>query len=211
MPQIKAKIDSVLGVNARLDDPDECVAKGAAIFAINEAFAAAMDEYENDDTGIAEKPKPIANSTRTRIVNVTSKTYGTDMSDGNGNIVVKNLIFANTALPAKAIETFTTKSDGQARVSMKVYESDVTDSEHDEVIQERFAVQLEDKVLPLSKYYPKGTPIAVVFEIDNEGILSVHAEVDEIDTIDFTLEIKGVKNDQQLALAQAQIDKMNIE
>jgi len=210
MPQIKARIDAELGVNARLDDPDECVAKGAAIFAINEAFAAAMDEFENDDTGNAEKPKPISNSTRTRIVNVTSKTYGTDMIDENGNSVVKNLIFANSALPARAIETFTTQSDGQTGVSMKVFESDVTDPEQDRVIQERFAIQLENKVLPLSKYYPKETPIAVVFEIDNEGILSVHAEVDEIDTIDFTLEIKGVKNEQQLALAQAQIDKLNI-
>jgi len=210
MHQIKGRIDAELGVNARLDDPDECVAKGAAIFAINEAFAAAMDEYENDDTGEAEKPKPISNSTRTRIVNVTSKTYGTDMSDENGNIVVKNLIFANAALPIKAIETFSTVSDDQKVVPMKVYESDVTDPKQDEIIEERFANQLENKVLPLSKYYPKGTPIAVVFEIDKEGILSVHAEVDEIDNIDFTLEIKGVKNEQQLALAQAQIAKMNV-
>jgi molecular chaperone DnaK (HSP70) len=211
MPQIKARLDAELGVNARLDDPDECVAKGAAIFAINEAFAAAMGEYENDDTGDVEKPKPISNSTRTRIVNVTSKTYGTDMGDSNGNLWVKNLIFANAALPTKAIESFTTAQDGQSGVSMKVYESDVTDPEQDEIIQERFAVQLEDKVLPLSKWYPKGTPIDVVFEIDNEGILSVHAEVDEIDAIDFNLTIKGVRDEQQLALAQAQINKMNIE
>jgi len=211
MPQIKARIDAELGVSARLDDPDECVAKGAAIFAINEAFAVAMGEYENDDTGDVEKPKPISNSTRTRIVNVTSKTYGTDMKDENGNIVVKNLIFANTALPAKAIESFITQTDGQTGVSMKVYESDVTDPEQDEIIEERFANQLEDKILPLSKFYPEKTPIDVVFEIDNEGILSVHAEIDEIDAIDFKLTIKGVKDEQQLALAQAQIDKMNIE
>jgi len=214
MPQIKKRIDAELsefGIAARLDDPDECVAKGAAIFAINEAFAVAMDEYENDDTGDAEKPKPISNSTRTRIVNVTSKTYGTDMSDGNGNTVVKNLIFANTALPAKAIETFTTGADGQNAVPMKVYESDVTDPEQDKIIQERFADQLEDKELLLSKWYPKGHPIQVVFEIDNEGILSVHAEVDEIDTIDFKLTIKGVKDEEQLAAAQAEIEKLNVE
>jgi molecular chaperone DnaK (HSP70) len=210
MPQIKKRIDNELGVNARLDDPDECVAKGAAIFAINEAFAAAIDEYEHDDTGEAEKPKPIANSTRTRIVNVTSKTYGTDVSDGEGGIVVKNLIFANTALPTKARESFLTCVDGQSVIPMKVYESDVTDPKNDGIIDERFATQLDDKVLSLSKYYPQGTSITVVFEIDNEGILSVHAEVDEIDTIDFTLEIKGVKNEKQLELEQAQIAKMNL-
>jgi molecular chaperone DnaK (HSP70) len=205
MPQIKARIDAELGVNARLDDPDECVAKGAAIFAINEAFANAIDVYEKDDTGDVEKPKPISNNTRTRIVNVTSKTYGTDVKDNK----VCNLIFANTALPAKAVEPFSTMVDGQSAVPLKVYESDVTDPEQDGIIDERFANCLEDKHLPLSKWYPAGTSVEVTFEIDNEGILSVHAEVDEVDAIDFNLTIKGVRDEQQLAFAKAKIEKMN--
>jgi len=211
MPQIKERIDEELGVDARLDDPDECVAKGAALYAINEAYAAALKEYQEDDTGNAEEPRMIASRTRTRVVNVTSKTYGTDCGDGNGNTVVKNLIFANTSLPTKAIESFTTTTDNQRVVSMKVYESDVTDPNSDEVIEERFATQLEDKALELSKYYPKGTPIDVVFEINEEGILSVHAEVDRTDIIDFTLSIKGVRDEQQLAEARAEIEKMNVE
>jgi len=207
MPQIKQRIDAELGVNARLDDPDECVAKGAAIFAMNEEFIRAMEEYENDDTGEAEKPKPILNSNRTRIVNVTSKTYGI----GVINDKVSNLLFANTALPAKVAGNYQTVEDNQSGVDIIVFESDVTDENTEQTIDRRFAIKIDEKHLPFSKYYPAETPLDIIFEVDNEGILSVHAEVDEIDVIDFTLEIKGVKNEQQLAAAQAEIEKLNIE
>ena len=203
MPQIKARIDAELGVNARLDEPDECVAKGAAIYAINEAYSAAMQEYEEDETGNVEEPKMIAGKTRTRIVNVTSKTYGTDITDNR----VSNLIFANTALPAKATETYTVPANARG-VPMKVYESDVMD----EIIEDRFAILLEDKVLELSKTYPEKMKVEVVFEIDNEGILAVHAKVvDKMDAINFKLSIEGVKDEQQLEKAKEQIGKMIIE
>jgi molecular chaperone DnaK (HSP70) len=42
MPQIKERVDKELGCDAKLHDPDECVAKGAAIFATNEAYAEAL-------------------------------------------------------------------------------------------------------------------------------------------------------------------------
>jgi molecular chaperone DnaK (HSP70) len=152
----------------------------------------------------------ISNRTRTRIVNVTSKTYGIGcLMDGKD--MVSNLIFANTALPAKVSENFSTVSNNQKSVAMQVYESDVTDQEADKEIEPRFAVKLEEKPLPLSKNYPKGTPVEVVFEIDDEGIFSVHAEVDKTDNVDFKLSIKGVRDETQLAMAKAQIDKMSIE
>jgi Molecular chaperone len=209
MPQIKARIDAELGVKARLDDPDECVAKGAAVFAVNEAYGQAVADWENDQTGSVEKPKPmgISSGKSIRIVNVTSKTYGTDIS-GNR---VNNLIFANSALPIKVEDEFVTVDNNQDSVSMKIYESDVTDPEKDRIIEDSSAILLEDKVLKLKKGYQKGTPVNVSFEIDAEGILSVHAEVAHEDPLDFTLRINGVRDAREMKMAKDKIDGMNVE
>ncbi|MDR0505774.1 MAG: Hsp70 family protein [Dysgonamonadaceae bacterium] len=209
MPQVKKRVDAELGVNARLDDPDECVAKGAAKYALNEAWVKAVGEWENDETGEAEKPAFLSKGNRVKTVNVTSKTYGTDIVDN----YVKNMIFANTSLPAKAVETFTLNEDGQTCVSMCVYESDVTDTEKDRIIEERHAIKLEDRKMQLRKAggYPKGTPVNVVFEIDDEGILSVHSEMAGEAPLDFTLRITGVRGEADLAEAAQRIGKMIIE
>jgi molecular chaperone DnaK (HSP70) len=100
---------------------------------------------------------------------------------------------------------------------MKVFESDVTDVEKDEngrpkdkEIEDRFAKLIHDKVMHLKGSYPRGTPIKVTFEIDNEGILSVQSQVaDEI--LHFTLEITGVRNQEELAKARGEIEKMRME
>jgi molecular chaperone DnaK (HSP70) len=204
MPQVKERVDRELDCDARLEDPDQCVAKGAAIYALNEAYAKAITDFENDDTGRVEKPKSIAQVTRAAFSIVTSKTYGTDIV-GNK---VSNLIFANTSLPAKAVDTFYTHTDNQSGVSVKVFESDVTDVEKDEngepkdkIIEDRFAKLLEDKSLSFSKKYREKTPIKVIFEIDREGILSVHAEAANEDPLDFTLKIKGVRTQEELVAA----------
>lgn len=206
MPQIKARIDREFNCDATLKptEADECVAKGAAVYAMNEAYMLAMEEYENDETGELEKPEAIRS--RTNIKNVTSKTYGTDMSNNK----VMNMVFANTSLPTKAVSTFTTVVDDQKSVSMKVYESDFTDAEADQVVDEKFTSLIDDKTLSLTKDWPKGTKISVIFELDNEGILKVSAAVEQ-DAIDFTLKITGVMSVEELAESKAIMDKINVE
>jgi molecular chaperone DnaK (HSP70) len=214
MPQIKARVDSELGCDAKLTDPDECVAKGAAIYAMNEAYAQAMEEFAEGARD--EKPKNIGLTTRTRVLNVTSKTYGlsfTDTDDGQDKI--SNLIFANTPLNGncRATETFYTLFDNQTGVFLPVYESDVTNPETDKVIDPKMAVPMEEgepHALGLTKKWPTGTPVEVIFEIDIEGILHVHGEVDK-DSIDFEMKIKGVKDKRELAKSVALLSKSNVQ
>jgi len=68
---------------------------------------------------------------------------------------------------------------------------------------------LEDHQLELTKNWPKGTQIDVVFDISEEGILSVHANVDK-DEIDFQLTITGVKSDDELESSKAAIGKTKV-
>lgn len=207
MPQVKQRLDGEFDCDAKLTDPDQCVAKGAAIYAMNEAYNTAVQEYNDGDR---ELPPKTLRGPRARVVNVTSKTYGTDFTDHAGNQMVSNMIFANTSLPTRAEETFTTMYDNQTQVPIKVMESDFTSPEADRVVEERFCTLLEDRYLDIHRNWPKGTPVKVVFEVDGEGILHVHAEVGS-EVLDFTLKIQGVKSGEELSKSIASISKTIVE
>jgi hypothetical protein len=68
----------------------------------------------------------------------------------------------------------------------------------------------EPAKLLLNKDWPKGSPVHVTFNIDNEGMLSVHAQV-EHDDIDFQLKVTGVKSEEELLTSQTLLASMNIE
>jgi molecular chaperone DnaK (HSP70) len=206
MPQVKKRLDQEFGCDAKFNDPDQCVAKGAAIYAMNEAYSQAVEEYNSGDRD--EKPQALKGP-RARVVNVTSKTYGTDFTDGDGRPMVKNIIFANSSLPTKNEETFSTMYDNQKNISIKVYESDFTSPETDVEVEERFCTMLEDRSLTVTQNWPKGTNISVQFEVNNEGILSVHASIGQED-LDFSLTIKGVKSDDELDASKEAISKTTV-
>ena len=95
---------------------------------------------------------------------------------------------------------------------LPIWESDFTDKEKDAEVEDKFCrlVTTEPSVLRLNKNWPKETPIQVTFNIDNEGMLSVHAQV-EADEIDFQLKVTGIKSDEEILEAQRFINKANIE
>lgn len=203
MPQVKARLDAEFHCDAKLHEPDECVAKGAAIYAMNAAYSKAIEDYETGDADV--KPAPLRGD-RAVVVNVTSKTYGTDVRTDE----VSNLIFANTSLPTRMTDKFLTMYDNQRAVSVKVFESDFTDPDKDRVVRDKFCTLLEDKSLKVTGDYPKGTEVAVTFNIDNEGILSVNARIGS-DELDFSLKIAGVKSTAELSQSKSKIAKARIE
>lgn len=205
MPQIKARIDQEFGVDAKIGEVDEVVAKGAAIYAMNEAYAQAMKDVEK---GISDtRPNPLRCG-RTNVMNVTSKTYGLGLINNE----VGNMIFANSSLPISFSRTFATSYDNQKILSLPIFESDFTNPKTDETVQDKFCrlVTTEPSELNITKDWPVGTPVEVTFNIDNEGMLSVHASV-EHDNIDFQLKVTGVKNEEELKQAQTLLSKVNIE
>lgn len=208
MPQIKARVDKELGVDAKLTDPDQCVAKGAAIYALNQAYSKAIIDY--GEGKIDEKPARINTVNATKVLNVTSKTYGIGCLDENDQDIVSNMIFANTLLDGncKAAQTLYTVVDDQSGVKLPVFESDVTDPVADASISPSAAVPMEEgepHSLKLTKKWPKGTPVKIVFEIDIEGILHVHGEVEGDNFIDFEMKIKGVKDQNQVEEAKMRV------
>ncbi len=214
MPQIKARVDREFGCNAKLTDPDECVAKGAAIYALNESFSQAMDAYADGD--LAEKPQALGQKSGVRVVNVTSKSYGTDMII-DGEKKVDLLIPANTPLQnCKAVGNYVTSVENQSAVPLDVFESDVMFTRDENgnktgaVISPSAATLLKEYAWKLNQSYPKGESVKVTFAIDSEGILEVYGEIRGEKT-SFQLELKGVKNDAQMAAAKRAAAQTTVE
>ncbi|MBR2091760.1 MAG: Hsp70 family protein [Fibrobacter sp.] len=198
MPQVKTAVDKRLNCDARLTDPDECVAKGAAIFAMNKSYEEAIDAFEKGET--EDCPDMVKYSTT--IVNVTSKTYGTSVNKDE----VDNLIMANTTLPTEGKGHYSTAVDNQRNVRIDVWESNETEK----IIKRALAECLDDGLLTINKNWPKGTPIEMIVKIDSEGLMSVWGKIGD-DIKEYNLKIIGVKNEDELEtskkiLAEAEVN-----
>jgi len=206
MQQIKERVDVELGCDAKLNDPNECVAKGAAILALNKSISIAETEYYIGERD--EKPQGLAPSTRINPTNVTSKNYGIGLKGGK----VKNLILSNSPLNGncrKEDDNFCVPPDFRSgeSLSFKVYESN---NRTTEIYDNEMATLLEEHSLKVPDICKAGDPVKVVFEIDTEGFLHVHGDVLGT-TIDFDLKLPGVMNKAELEIAKAMLASSKLE
>lgn len=185
MQQVKKRIDETYHCNAKLSDPNECVAKGAAIFAATLTGATPGGK------------KPIIS------YDVCSKTYGTDIVV-NDIKKVKNLIFANDRLPAEATDTFSTTVDNQSAVSMEIYESEsqekVIDVDCAELVNQNNRLQIKSRLAKNSK-------ITVKFLVDTTGCMHVTATAEDGSVCEFNQEIRGLKSESEMKELRDQIEK----
>ncbi|MCC6127345.1 MAG: Hsp70 family protein [Pirellulales bacterium] len=136
-------------------NPDEAVARGAAL------YAGYLLAKESGDVRKAAF----------EITNVNSHSLGVEGIDPD-TLRKKNfvLIPRNTSLPAKATERFSTKMEGQRSIVLRVLEGEST------IPGECTAIG-RTAIRDLPAGLIKGWPIDVTFEYGSNGRLSVHAVV----------------------------------
>lgn len=192
MPQVADILKhffSDYGCKIRLRDPDECVAKGAAIVAQN----AIAEEIE------------VTEEKNIELYDVTSKTYGMGCLDSISETeIIQNIIFRNMKLPVDAVHEFATIRDNQRTVKLFIFESDSTK----EIIPEKDGVAIDSNhyLEGLPPGLPKGTDVAVHFTIDREGILTVTASTNGT-KVTFPVEVKGVMKESQIRRAKNELSK----
>lgn len=145
MPAVVDLVKQLTGKSPHMGvNPDEAVAVGAAIQANNLANPGA-------GSGMV-------------LVDVTPLSLGVETAGG----IFTKMIERNTAIPHKKTETFTTYSDFQPSVEIKVLQGERQMASDNKLL----GVFTLSEIPPA----PRGTPkIDVTFDIDANGIVNVHA------------------------------------
>lgn len=201
MPQVTARIQQEYKAPVKIYDPDESVAKGAAIYGSRQAFYSELLEKAAQDTGRTEKQvkqdletgrtdvktlaedvgiplEEAAPGAEIDIVNVTSRSFGTIAyqkpgggEEDNNEEVLYNMIVKNTELPAVETKRFYTVVPSQQSVHIRVLES-LTSERYAEPIE---GTEIGETVLELPAGLPAGSPLEIEFKLNEGGMLELHA------------------------------------
>ena len=224
MPQVAKMLQDDYGVEARLQDPNQAVAKGAAIYAQNQsAFndfilqeaqrtGKSVEQIKEDNKFTGELDKKFSQTTGAgglTITNVLSCTYGVSYLDrANNRSMISNMLKINDPLPAKKVQTFFTNADGQGGVAIRLFETRSTEDD----------IELEDRepltVIDMSfvRPVPRGTPVEITLALDNSGILHVMAvEKSTNSKLDTTFELSHQMSERELAAAGGRVKGANVE
>ncbi|MBS2970691.1 Hsp70 family protein [Metabacillus sp. KIGAM252] len=231
MPQVETRIIQEFNVQPVKFDPDEAVAKGAAIYGMEKSireWVQAKKEEMISQTGaggeqelslekqeeIQEEVKRQASQTfkiggkaidvitETKIINVTSKSFGvvtTEIENGERVQKVTNLIKKNESLPIVNTQQFGTLEDHQDSVFIEIMENEFND-DHLEVID---ATAIGEAELTIPPGLPANSPLEITFVLGDNGRLDVKAvELTDNRVIEVSIETTSVISTEQMAEAK---------
>ncbi|WP_433771197.1 Hsp70 family protein [Bacillus wiedmannii] len=226
MPQIEARLIREFNVQPVTFDPDEAVAKGAALYAMQKAIGKMVDDVleENPEKGEGEAigkvvttlppghtEETVKESIKRKIINVTSKSFGVVANcrteEGEKVRRVVNLIYKNDALPKNVTRTFGTTDDDQETVLLDIREDEYMDEE----VELEDARTIGNAILELPAGLSAGAPIEVTFTLDESGRLEVTGiEVTEKRTVNITIETTSVITKEEVEEAKKKTAELQI-
>ncbi len=230
MPQVTKRVKEAFGIPTRMFDPDESVAKGAALYAdrkneynilldeIAEKTGKTKEEIKieldtskssiNDlaNIDISEK-KYLGAADDIKISNVSSRSFGTVAYNQKRELRLFNLIMKNDTLPKEATDTFFPSRGAQKNVNIQVLENLSSDKSIDPSLgQEVGAVKLD---LPLGM--DDKTPIEITFRLNEEGLLELKAVERKNNTfIEAKFETKEGLNEEEMSDAMQRVEDSSI-
>lgn len=222
MPQVEKALVEKYGITPKILEPDEAVAKGAAIHAVNvyinnkknltetNPFAEGettitvegttkeinADDYKED---LYVKPEMMSIGGKTqKVVVATTKSFAIEIVNKNDEQKCYNMIVKNEPMPDGAIkvsEIFGTHYDNQESAEIVVYENDFMDKYFD--VDEDLV--LGTVTLELSGDLPANSPIEITFKLNTEGILEVSG-IDKTTNreVHATMQSKGIMAEEMV-------------
>jgi len=201
MPQVKEQLEQKFSFDILFFDPNQAVAKGAAIFGykcyLDEQIKIAIAEETGqiaeslnldsvDDVVFKEAQEKVATEhglalpglqkiTKTKITNVTSKSFGiVVVTNEQGDEGVQNLIMIDDSVPKKITQTFPTFADDQEGVDLRCIENTERKGFDDPPIALDLIQEIGHAELRFSRSLPKGSPVEITFSLAPDGLLSIH-------------------------------------
>ncbi len=225
MPQVKNRLTQEFPeIPIEFCDPNESVARGAAIYGQNlEAYQKALEIAEqtgkavevvigditssSPGMGLPGGKKPVV------VKNVVSKSYALQMVDDKGDLHLYNKIFKNSSIPLEVAVHAGTQVDNQTSVLLSVYENDYAKgaSEYDIVKDEDATLLISDELSPLPDNLKAGSPIDVILKIDEQGLLSVDAkDVTGGRTVHMEVKLQNVMSVEEEQKAKEQVKNLKM-
>ncbi|MDJ0536407.1 MAG: Hsp70 family protein [Xenococcaceae cyanobacterium MO_207.B15] len=225
MPQVSRRIQEEFGQEPQFCDPDEAVAKGAAVYGhhlmlgeelvkvIAQKQGVAKEEVDTsnvDANTLKEAQEEVAEifalpsdlvekATTTKIVNVTSRSFGVISLNQKKDKIVRNLILKNDSVPASKIGNFGTAEDNQENVLIEI----VDNFSSDQVYEVEGSRKLGEATLTIPSGLPAGAPIEITYEINEQGLLQMYAkELTEGLNVQVTIEIEDGISQKELEEAK---------
>lgn len=201
MPQIKDILEQNFpNTSIESFDPDESVAKGAAIYGQQLALNGELIKRLSEKLGVSEQDikldkvsekelkeaeQEVADKTgytlatvkkaRIEITNVASKSFGILANVTENGIKmpkVVNLVKKQTKVPAEFTMNFGTDEPNQTEVNVRIFENELDSDNVDEVMTKLLGEGIYDG---LPSNLPEGSPIQVTFKLNKEGLLEIYA------------------------------------
>ncbi len=213
-----------------LQDPNQAVAKGAALAGLQAALramiAASIGDGDPDVEPTDEQIKEVALAAgisrtaaqavlETEVTNVCSRGFGIKVlrddgdpdSDEDSNFQVVHIIEPNTPLPIDGadpdrMKTFGTVRDNQQEVQICVMEQKSRELTGDIAGNH----QIEEGLFQMTRAYPRGAPIHIAIGMESNGTLSIKAMDSDGREMQFTATTVGaVMSDEQLAESTSKV------
>jgi molecular chaperone DnaK (HSP70) len=212
VPAVAAKLRERFGFEPKLHDPDQAVAKGAALFALIESVKISLPEGSGDGSqakfsdaevekvadrlGLtAEKVRKLAG---TKVATVVPRAFGISVQDNDGDdeeavFSISHILEANRPLPATETKKYSTAHHDQVAIRIEIWEQAGSVSSRDLADNNKIGEGLITGLPPLEK----GSPVDVTFAMNETGLLRVEAvELVTGKKLQIELQIRGLSEAQ---------------
>lgn len=233
MPQVSRRVKEAFNIPTKMFDPDESVAKGAALFAdrknelnilldeiaektgqSKEDLKMALDLGKTDINSLAESAnidtserKYLGSSDDIKISNVSSRSFGTVAYNKQKQLRLFNLIFKNDTLPKEATDIFYPASGKQKNINIQVLEN----LSSDKAIDPKLGSEIGSVILDLPKDVDEDTEIALTFKLNEEGLLELKAIERKNNTyIEARFETKEGLNEEEMSSAMRRVEDSSV-
>ncbi len=235
MPQVRDRLVAELNMEPEIYDPDEAVAKGAALYALKESLLDQVQDFLTTQIAVDGQPSepvdlsavseeemakaldhlekqlgftltgPVRELVNTRIVNVLSKSLGVVARNEQSQDVVVYLLPRNSEVPLERLTDFGTDVANQAAVDIRVMSGE-RDSADPLDCQEVGVASLN-----LPEKLPARSPIRVKFAISKDGRLGVSAtDLTGGASIDVEFQTEAVMSAEEVAERSTALRLLNV-